>query len=134
MFVGLDFDDSAGTWPDTALLLENALCLWRDIVQKQIDELCLLCRRRKVDIVEQQDPTKIRDSQRRRIEIRLQIFIIRVHLSFLLVTTTTVVATDPVSGAVCFDTFLDEMGGYVTLWRWWDQRVKTRFGILIGGA
>jgi len=79
VLIGLNFNDPLCTWANTTLLLENALCLWRDIVHKQSDELGLLCRGRKVDIVEQQDPTQIRDPQRRRVEIRLEILIVRVH-------------------------------------------------------
>ena len=79
MFVFFNFDDPPATGTDSILLLQNSLCLGRDIIKEKVYELGFLRGGWKINVMEQQDSTQIRNSERRRIKIRLQILVVVVH-------------------------------------------------------
>jgi len=76
IFVGFDFDNSTITRTDTTLLLQKAFGLWCDVIEEEVYELPLFGRGRKVDVMKQEDSTKISYSQRCGIKVWLQVLVL----------------------------------------------------------
>jgi hypothetical protein len=76
IFIRLDLEDTAVAGPHTTLLLEHALCLRGDVIEKEIDKLWFFGGGREFDVMEQQNAAQVGYSQRRRIKVGLQVFVV----------------------------------------------------------